>query len=270
MSEDSFDETLDAYLMDALDPDARRAFEQRMQADPELAARVALEQDLLEALNENSAENRFRNSLKAIGEQFPSPESLAPPTESPWKRRGIIGGLFLLLLGAGYLMFRPGPPATPAPQQTPAAPVETTPTTPAPPAQEQQTAAKPSEPIAAAFRPLPALEKAIGSRMRSGDFSINMTEPAGNAVFAPNKSIKFRGVAEGTFPDDSDLNLLIFSNDPAAFEAMKPFLKQKLTIVKSGPFDMTLQPRLSPGKYYWMIENDLSGEWLYVQSFLVK
>lgn len=280
--ENNFDHLIEAYLDGSLSAEQRTAFEKNLQSDPELAARVALERELADALAD-SPENRLLHNLQNIAGRFDTPESLEfeqPPAASP-EKTGIwpwIAGALLVVLVCFFAFFNPAqqnPPnqhpdaqpqpggaqsvPQPAPDKTPEAPVQR----PAP------------EPIAAAFKKMPALEEQIGSRFRGGDFELRVSSPADNSTLPlQDEKVHFKlsGVCEGSIPAAGImLNILIFNNKTSDYENMRPVARQNFRIDRGKPdFQWAAKLALQPGLYYVVVEEKESGDRLWISRFSAK
>lgn len=273
--EDNIDDLIADFLSGDMDPATRDRFEQRLAAEPELAARVALERDIATALDASSPENKLRANLRQIADKYPSLESFAPYSG---ERRGIkarnlwIIAAGLLILGAlAYWQFQPEEKPLSQPDRgLPAIPAEEE-------VQKTQEVEKPSpakqQPIAAAYQPIPKLESYIGSQTRSGAFQILLDEPKSGASFlrsANRLTFRLSGKVEGSVPAGAGLNLLVFSNNQKDFEDLRAVESRVLEINPDGTFLVRQQWTLPPGLYYLVIEDQQSGEWLLVDKFLVK
>ena len=273
------DDLIADYLQGNLAPPAREHFEQRLATEPELAARVALERDVAAALDASSPENQLRAKLQQLAARYDVPETIGDEPESAaGKGRRwwlLIVGL-LILAAAGYWTLsqedKPtvSQPLQPEPQ-SPAAP----PTKDSPQAQatDKPAPAKQRQLMAAAYQPLPELEPYVGSQLRSGEIRVLVHEPQSNASLklrAGQVLFQLSGRAEGHIPAGAGFHLMIFSNSQKDFEAMRPVVSQTLAPDPAGAFFVKTQLALSPGLFYIMIEDRQSGEWLFVDKFLVK
>lgn len=273
------DDLIADYLQGNLAPPAREHFEQRLAAEPELAARVALERDVAAALDTSSPENQLRAKLQQLAARYDVPETLASaPKNAVGKGRRwwvlIVGLLMLATAGYWALSHEDKPtinqPLLPEPQ-LPAVP----PTKDSPQAQatDKPAPAKPRQLMAAAYQPLPELEPYVGSQLRSGETRVLVHEPQSNASLqlrAGHVIFQLSGKAEGSIPADAGFHLMIFNNNQKDFEAMRPVISQTLAPDPAGAFFVKKQLALSPGLFYILIEDQQSGEWLFVDKFLVK
>jgi len=273
--EDNIDDLITDFLLGNMDPTTRDRFEQRLAAEPELAARVALERDLATAMDATTPENQLRANLKQIADKYQSLESLAPPTRDDGGAKTRIWWVLaagLLILGVlAYWQLRleekmsshpnPALPKTPVEKETEKIPEL-----------EESSPAKP-QPIAAVYKPIPKLESYIGSLRRSGDFRILLDEPKSGANFLRSGNrFQFRlsGKVEGSVPAGTGFSLMIFSNNQKDFEDLRTVESQVLEINSDGKFLVKKLCSWSPGLYYLVMEDQQSGEWLLVDKFSVK
>jgi hypothetical protein len=270
--EDNIDDLVTDYLLGTMDPSTRMRFEQRLAEDPDLSARVALEQELATTLDASSPENQLRANLNQFSNKYQSLESLATHSGGRGRRIWWLLGTGLLLMGAlAYWQFsQQGKTISqPNPELPPSIIEQETPHT---PELEKTSPAKP-QPIAAAYKPIPKLESYIGSQTRSGTLRLLVDEPKSGASFVRSANqVQFRlfGRVEGTVPTGTGLNLLIFTNNQKDFEDLRTVESQVLEISPNGNFQVQQQLALAPGLYYLMIEEQQSGEWLMVDRFFVK
>lgn len=274
------------YLSGTLGADARQELEQRMAADPELALRVKLEKDIAEALG-NSPENQLRASLRDISEKYNTPEALgiSVATSASDRRRFrkwwlLAGGVLLL---AGIVLWgvsqrgetaKPAPTSLPAPEiQTPA-PQDVPADVPADdPQPKQKRSIDPSRPVAAAFKPIPALETYVGSQYRGADIKILVDHPYASKTVSRKDgkvNLQLSGKVAGNLTADQSLKALLLSNNVRDFEAMRPVISTSLMLSADQMFIFQKQINLPIGLYYILIEEEQSGEWVYVDKFMVK
>ena len=127
--------------------------------------------------------------------------------------------------------------------------------------------------IAAAFKPIPKLESYIGAQFRSGGIQVHITEPVGGSRQARKSgAISFRcaGTIEGGAPEDAGFNLLIFSNNRQDFEAFRPLISEALNPGPDGAFLVARSVPINKGLFYLIIEDQNSGEWMFVDKFFVE
>lgn len=274
--EDNIDDLITDYLLGEMDAETRRHFEQRLVAEPELAARVALERDIAAALDNSSPENLLRANLNRISDSYSAPENLIPPPAASYKRKTfnlwIMGVLLLVLIILAFRQFLLMEENTPLPHpELPAKPAE----------QELQKQPEPQNPrpekqalpMAAAFKPIPKLEDYIGSQRRSEGFHFILDTPKSSARFhlaAGQLPFKVSGKTKGQVPAGTAFNLLVFNNREKDFEAMHPVFSQTLNIQPDGTFLFKKKWSTSPGLYYLVVEEAQSGEWLLVDKFSIK
>ncbi len=282
----NIDELIDGYLAGTMDSGARETFEQRMAADPDLAARVQLERELFEAIG-TSPENDLRASLRLISEKFNTSESLeevvALQSSGKRNRNGwALPALLLITLVSAFFVFRsiqssktesPVSPLIPAPQEV-SPPQQTAPAEkilPQTPSQPGQAIQK-SRPVASAYVPIPKLETYIGSYFRSGDFRFVVNAPATGVVLKATSgklNFKLSGKTEGDLPAGAAFRILFFNNNVRDFEKMKPIESGALVVSTDGKFLFNKELSAPPGLYYYLIEDEQSGAWMYVSKFQV-
>lgn len=278
--EDNQDDLIADYLMGNLDPSAKQAFEQQLAANPALAARVALEQELAEALGSSSPENQLRANLQRIGNKIKSPESLEALAEQKPKRKLRWGWMLTVTLLAGFSWFwwnanplekQPLPPPTPSAPEPSAlqSPEDSTKT------MVPETTPDPEKPrhIAAAFNTLPPLEAYIGSKLRSGGIHMRVEHPKSSEVLhisGGKVHFRFSGKTEGKIPEGQLFRWLILDNKLQNFESMRAVETQALSLKSGSEFLIEKQLSLPPGLYYLLVEEKDAGEWVFVDKFLVK
>lgn len=242
----------------------------------------AFERELAEALRSDAPENQLRANLGRIAAQFDVPDGPEnPPGNARSGRAGwwswVVGGLVLSI--AAVLFFKnSGAEAPPVPTQNQPAIEQPKPTEPAPeqpkPTKTQKhknTESRPA-PIAAAFRPLPPLEKEIGSQVRGGDLRVKIAAPA-HAATLPRKGaqVEFRLAGEvENWRAGTRLEALVFSNDRTAWEAFRPLHRHRISADAAGRFVWEENLPLGAGVFYLLIENSDSGEWTFVDKFFVQ
>ncbi len=273
---DNLDDLIADYLLDKLDPMARTHFEQRLAAEPDLAARVALERDVAAALNASSPENQLRANLRQISDKYDSPESLDPAlgeSASSKARLWWVLAVGVLVLGglAYYNLQQAEKPTMPLPPQPSLESPITNPPTTNPPVTNPPITHPP--PIAANFKPIPKLESYIGSQVRSGALRVRVDEPRSSSIL-PTRTGKtdFRlsGQIEGKVPAGAVFEAMIFNNDLQHFDAMRPIESYMLELDSNRAFVFQKRLSMAVGLYYLLVEEQQSGEWVFVGKFLVK
>lgn len=138
---------------------------------------------------------------------------------------------------------------------------------PSPPLEQKgnSPAEKPAKPIASVdFSPNPQLEVLIGSAYRSSNatFRVNQPEKASSFI-AKNGIIPFvlKGYLESNSkPINQSFKVFVFSNKEEEYLNFKPLFSQKLTFgEKNGqqiPFEILANLTLTPGLYYFLIEDE--------------
>lgn len=270
--EHNLDDLIADYLSDALDPETRQDFERRLAAEPELAARVELERSVAEALDAFAPENKLRANLRQLSEKYNTPETLEKDVAEvapgkAWRWWVLVASL--ALGGWVYWNMRAPLPSL-QPLESPAtAPAEEAKK---PDEPEKSAPVKHTQPMAAAFRPIAKLESYIGSQTRSGSLSFRVNEPQSGSTLptrAGLSTFRLAGKIEGDLPIQSNFKVLIFSNEQQAFEAMHPVESQVLEFDPNGAFSFQKQWKLSPGLYYFLIEDQQSGEWAFIDKVFV-
>lgn len=266
---------IDDYLAGNLEGDARRQFEQAMDADPGLAREVALYRDMANALKPDG-EDALRANLEQLGQKYAPPE---PPSNA--RRLGWAVAVVLLLLCGGlawkWCAAGPAQPHAPAPpalekNAAPAAPL--TPTEPVAGQQNPSPSPKATTPkaplLAANFEPNPRLETLLGSQYRGGAFRVRVDAPPANGQLTRTGGqavFRLSGAAEPERANETPaLQLLLYGNRSADYEQSRPVWRQNLAFEKSGDaFRFRLEKRLdlAPGIYYYLIEDPDTGMLLY-------
>lgn len=270
--EHNLDDLIADYLNGTLDLETRRDFEHRLAAEPELAARVELEQGVAAALDAFAPENKLRANLRQISEKYNTPETLEMEVGKvvpghAWRWWALVA--LLALGGWAYWNMHAPLPSMP--------PLESPATTPAeeakkPDEPEKSAPLKQTQPMAAAFKPIAKLESYIGSQTRSGNLRFRVDEPQSGSTLPTRAGLttfRLAGKIEGDLPVQATFKALIFSHEQQAFEAMRPLESQVLEFDPNGAFKFQKQWKLSPGLYYLLIEDQQSGEWAFVDKFFV-
>lgn len=131
------------------------------------------------------------------------------------------------------------------------------------------------KPVAAEFRPNPALERYIGGNgglLRGSDAGLVLRRPRSGTRFTTNgrtTSIRISGsVKTGALP----LRAHLFKNDPAAYTGFKPEWSADLPLLSAETdkgqfsFEAVASVVATPGLYYLLLENADSGAVLQVVS----
>ncbi len=278
--DDKLFDRVSQYLAGLLSKKERKAFEQDLASDRALRDELELQQDLAEALAPHPEEDALRTKLTALGKRHTG----TPPRRWPYL---ILIGLLLSAIVALLLWPTAEQPTTTTPQEqlpteateqtppveenTPAtsfptdeqpseeAPVSP-PSAPAPAPPTNQAASPP--PIAANFEPNPAFESLLGTQLRSGDYEFSLSAPQSTST---PQTLAFDGqlTTDETQADLPPFRLLIFSNDPRAFEQYQAIFAAPLsfTAEDASVFSFQAQPdeTLTPGLYYYLIEDEDSG-----------
>lgn len=269
------------YLSDQMNAEDRVEFEREMASNPGIANQVAFERDLAQALQSHGAEQALRENLQRISARFDSPESLfSAPEKSvgshPWKWWLMLLGLALtgaLLIWFSLLNNHPNVANTPPEPVAPT--LESDTVHPEQPTENDADNGKTpvkKQPMAAVFRPIPALESYIGSQTRNGGLHFRVKGPASNSTLSlinDRVAFQLQGKVAGQIPADASYRVLIFNNNRQAFEAMQPLESIALTPTPQGDFYIQKTLYLAKGLHYFLIEEIASGEWMYVDKFLV-
>jgi hypothetical protein len=275
----TMDDLIAKYLADEMDAQERASFELRMATEPDLAAEVRLEQELGETLNQASAENQLRASLRNISGKFDTPESLTRTNGGKTRNNAWIGWLVAcgLFIAAGVFIWNMRQPEHIAPSAIPVnetpSRVPTVPEGHTPEKVEEKNTVSQSQPIAGAFKPIPKLETYIGSQVRSEGMQFQVETPRSGMDFQlQNDKVSFQlaGKMVGKASADATFRVLIFSNNKSAFERLEPAYSQSLELNATGAFQLKKQLKLPIGLYYLLIEEEASGAWLFVDKFFIK
>jgi hypothetical protein len=250
------DEALERFVLGQMNDDELDAFLAHLALHPEAQAEVAA----------------VRARIKSLRGATAAP---APPPSKNTGKWLVATLLFALLCGAGWWLFGPEPspnipppPAIPAPaipQQQPIA------QTPPPPAAEQP------KQLATAYRPNRYLETQI-SNLRSANLRLEVAEPRANQVLhLQSGKIDFQLVGSlkmSKTEANQGFRVLIFDNQPSHLEAMR--FEAAFPIALSTPdkdgvhtFRLAHKIKLPPGLFYCIIEDESSGDWLWVGKFRV-
>ncbi len=287
------------YLAGGLSEQERIAFEQMMNADEALAQEVALHADMEELLAD-SMENKLRASLQLLSNQVQEePLGSGRSLSIKW-----LWLLIPVVLFAGWWLLKSPLQDQPSSGNIPRKIImdsqeeardesteeteieEAIPKTEGLEEQQQQEPSlpskteKPSSPnrvIAANFEPNPSLEFLMDNNLRSDDYEWTETQLQKNVTKTASEAFTFR--FSGNLKTTADLSkqqfkLHIFSNKPEAFEEFSPSATHDLilqsTATDTYQIDFQKQMMLSPGLYYYLIE-DFSEEQIYfVGKFEVR
>jgi hypothetical protein len=290
---------LERYLEGAMDPPERQQFEDELAGNEALAKELALYQDMKEMLAD-TPENELRKNLALLGDRQHRPGSL-------FRRLLWILVPFSLLAGWWYLgreadsasepdqviiqgdtiLEQPSdaqntpPPSTdtlerPGTQTTPAQELPPPPSSPeTPPPQKKQQ----NEPIAAAdFTPNPSLEFLIDNNLRADDIVWSNIQLQPDVKLAGNQAsftFQFSSTLTTTEPFEAQTMLLhLFSNQAEDFDNFEPLQSFELRLDKTDEqqyeiqFEQPLQ--LSPGLYYYLIENAATEQIYKVARFELR
>lgn len=277
MNNESLDDLIHDYLSGVMDIETRKEFESQLASHPDMAERVRFERELYNAIGQ-SPENDLRANLQQITRRFDQTEFVSVPvsTEKTSRKRLWRGVGILALLGALVLwwitQYRMKPDATPAPASEPVQ-IISTPTIEQTPAVQEAPppqAVQKSRPVAASYEPIPALETYVGSQYRSQDWKVTVEEPLPNAQLPAKNghlSLHISGNIQSTVVAEPGLRVLIFNNDLKSFEAMQPIANAALKVAPDGNFLFEKVMVFKPGLYYYLIEDEESGNWLFVGKF---
>lgn len=277
MNNESLDDLIHDYLSGVMDIETRKEFESQLASHPDMAERVRFERELYNAIGQ-SPENDLRANLQQITRRFDQTEFVSVPvsTEKTSRKRLWRGVGILALVGALVLwwitQYRMKPDATPAPASEPVQ-IISTPTIEQTPAVQEAPppqAVQKSRPVAASYEPIPALETYVGSQYRSQDWKVTVEEPLPNAQLPAKNghlSLRISGNIQSTVVAEPGLRVLIFNNDLKSFEAMQPIANAALKVAPDGNFLFEKVMVFKPGLYYYLIEDEESGNWLLVGKF---
>lgn len=277
MNNESLDDLIHDYLSGVMDIETRKEFESQLASHPDMAERVRFERELYNAIGQ-SPENDLRANLQQITRRFDQTEFVSVPVsaEKTSRKRLWRGVGILALVGALVLwwitQYRMKPDATPAPASEPVQ-IISTPTIEQTPAVQEAPppqAVQKSRPVAASYEPIPALETYVGSQYRSQDWKVTVEEPLPNAQLPAKNghlSLHISGNIQSTVVAEPGLRVLIFNNDLKSFEAMQPIANAALKVAPDGNFLFEKVMVFKPGLYYYLIEDEESGNWLFVGKF---
>lgn len=247
------DDLTERYLLHQLNEEQVAEFQARMIHDAQLRRKVRIMRTLQKSLIAAHRSTKKTNRLL--------------------QRTGL--AVVLVCIFAGLLVYwnntsrteatkkkaAPSPPETPAQQPAPQAPLQ--PKLPAP--------------VAANLVPNPALERYLNDNVRGNNDRLDIASPLPGARFtSKDGKILFRvsGAldAKGEAPG-SRMSVFVFSNNKEAYENDRPLWKQKLTFSQENGqyrFQAAARMAVQPGLYYYLIENEESGEVIKVGKFTAE
>lgn len=275
-----------AYLAGELTDPERKAFEQAVKDDPELAALLAFKQDVEEYL-----ENRdpaLEAQIHALNAQY---FGASPPKSLKWWP-WVLGASVLLGVGFGAWWLRPT--ASPVPPSMEPTTVRDTPIR-ALPKQEDTLllptpdaplrSSRPAEPIASleateAFVPIPAMEALLRERLRSAfaQNALDITQPAPDERYRHQRDTPITFAIQGSTIHPS-IYIEVYNNDPSLMDNQLPVIQQSIATARSVidhsvttryTIDKTLLLDLPPGLYYLLVRyTSTSLDLLHVSRFTV-
>lgn len=132
-------------------------------------------------------------------------------------------------------------------------------------------------PIAGAFEINPDLENFIDNNLRGDSFEFSITTPTQNAIFKTAEQafkLKIKGqMFSEESVEDYAFRCLIFSNKVADYKAFKSLAAMPLTFTNVDNkinFEATQNIQLPAGLYYYLIEDEHSGEIFLVGKFELR
>lgn len=260
-------ELVERYLLDQLSEEEKTVFQAQLLRDPDLQEELRQIRYLQKAMRAEKLQSEKRGR--------------------PGRRWLFLGISFFMLLLTGILWlyfsktnavssntFSPAKSSPQNPQPSQKVPPVTTPS-------EKQTAPKTtlkeSKPVASDFVPNPDLENFIGNTVRSGAFQLNITQPLPNSQLHRNRGqveFKLEGTIEGKPVEENwPLQIHLFSNKKEDYQNFKSIWTAPVFLNSDGDprsFSITKSLPLTPGLYYFILENSDSGEMLYVGRFINK
>jgi hypothetical protein len=264
---------IERYLLHQLEADEAQAFQLYLLEHPELQIELA----------------KMRITLRAIRSQ----KSSLPLTSTQYKKwGGAIIGIFIFTIFIGFLfqynrtkkLKSSSPLQNSMPEQhinLPIIPSPSVDTSTSLPIQEVSPPIlkdKLSQPMAGLdldnFRQNPDLEKYVGTSFRtstnyqltvSDTFTLDANETiilrlSGNLEVSPNQNIP-------------ELWLRIFDNQPQNYLQFRPFLNEKIILKKTNTgyeHSFLAKLQINPGRYYILIEDDKTGEYVTVVPIVIK
>ena len=280
-------EKIEQFLAGKLKGKALENFEQQLQTQEDFAQEVDLHKQLKESIKHSPEDDLRANLNKLANRHSPSP---AKKRFSPWGIMAIIilfGGLSLwFFINDSPIKKNPvieekiNEPSTPsidkeAPVNTKKVPTQK---------EEQQKKVfkkeqkvKPERkniPIAANLEINPVLDSQIGNATRGGDYHFTIKSPKKEAYLKTELGVsvfEFSGLLE---TDESDISstfqVHLFSNKKEDYENFDTKLTLPLEFNKKedGVFEFSLTQRikLSPGLFYYLLEDADSGEIIFVDK----
>lgn len=264
---------IERYLLHQLEADEAQAFQLYLLEHPELQKEVA----------------KMRITLRTIRSQKPS---LSTTSAQYKKWRIAIISIFIFTIFVGFLFqynrtknLKPSSPSQNSmPEQhinlpiIPSSRVDTPTSLPIQEVSPPILKDKSSQPMAGLdldnFRQNPDLEKYVGTSFRtstnyqltvSDTFTLDANETiilrlSGNLELSPNQNIP-------------ELWLRIFDNQPQNYLQFRPFLNEKIILKKTNTgyeHSFLAKLQMTPGRYYILIENDKTGEYLTLVPIVVK
>ena len=149
------------------------------------------------------------------------------------------------------------------------------------PEDEKPKPPPPNQPIAANFTPIQDLELMMDNTLRSEGYELTIDQPKVRDTLILSRNSGPQSTAtlhfSGSFKDASSdilsesFKLSVFSNDLQDFQNFQPVhtFTLKLSEKDTGYlFSIKEKLDLNPGLYYWIIENETSGDLLTVRNFL--
>lgn len=251
------------YLLNRLSEEEMADFQARLLHDTRLRREVRIMRNLQKSL---IAERRSARKAKRL----------------PWHLFIGLAGVAVALAGLLIYLSQPSDKATPdipsapLPSEMPVQqPVQDD--NPSKPMLQKPDQEKPMAPVASNFSVNPILERYIDNNVRGGNGHLDVAfPPAGSRFKRENGKIFFQlsGTLEGSdeVPDYS-VNVFIFSNRKEDYENSQSQWEKHLNFLKeSGRFRLSIAEKVAlyPGLYYFLIENEESGEVLKVGKFTVE
>jgi hypothetical protein len=274
---------IDRYLDGLMSETEKQTFEEALRKDADLRAAVQTQQDLAGFFE--AYEPELEEKLEALGAVYFQP----PP---PRRRRlPLLVVAAVGLLGVGIFVFfnqkNTTPPTITKPAQEqeqkqvqeqkkiPEPEPTNEPLPVAPQKVSPPTKQKAPAPIAAAdaFAPNPLLESLISENVRSDAFQFSITSPPPNGTLAL-KDGKVLLALQGTITQKQDLTMVLYNNNPDAFQKNYPIFKQALTLQPTADNGFLIQSQfnleLPAGIYYMLLLPADKNDILYVANFLVR